>query len=100
MTASTFDALKFNVELRDKTDNYVEELLAKTSRIDIADAAWKQAVRDYPDRIILIRDRAVVLRDSQRPEHPGQGVRAATFEQILGCMFAAAAMVIAIALLV
>jgi hypothetical protein len=58
--------LPYSVELWDDRDMHVEELIALTGDYGIARAAYEEAIRRRPGRIITLRQEARVLADSRR----------------------------------
>jgi hypothetical protein len=56
--------LPYSVELWDDADSYVEELIALTG--DYRVAAFEEAVRRRPGRIITLRQKTRLLADSRR----------------------------------
>jgi hypothetical protein len=58
--------LPFSVELWDEGDTHVEELIALTGDYGIARAAYEEAVKRRPGRIITLRQKTRVLDDSRR----------------------------------
>jgi hypothetical protein len=58
--------LPFSVELWDKNDQCVEELIALTADYGVARAAYEEAIRKRPGRIVTLRQKTRVLADSRR----------------------------------
>ena len=58
--------LPYSVELWDENDNQVEELLALTADYGVARAAYEEAVKRRPGRIVTLRQKTRVLADSRR----------------------------------
>jgi len=58
--------LPYSVELWDENDNQVEELLALTADYGVARAAYEEAVKRRPGRIVTLRRTTRVLADSRR----------------------------------
>jgi hypothetical protein len=58
--------LPFSVELWDKSDQRVEELIALTADYGVAKAAYQEAIRKRPGRIVTLRQKTRVLADSRR----------------------------------
>lgn len=58
--------LPYLVELWDDADMHVEELLALVGDHAIAVAAYKEAVRRRPGKLITLRQKMRVLADSRR----------------------------------
>jgi hypothetical protein len=65
MASGHFD-LPYSVELWDEGDQHVEELIALTGDYSVARAAYEEAVKRRPGRIITLRQKARVLADSRR----------------------------------
>jgi hypothetical protein len=64
-TGRQFD-LPYMVEQWDDADNHVEELIALTGDYRVARAAFDEAVRHRPGRIVTLRQKTRVLADSRR----------------------------------
>jgi hypothetical protein len=60
--------LPYSVELWDDADSHVEELIALTGDYRVARAAFDEAVKRRPGRIITLRQKARLLADSRRYE--------------------------------
>jgi hypothetical protein len=58
--------LPYSVELWDQNDNQVEELIALTADYGVAKAAYEEAVKRRPGRIVTLRQKTRVLADSRR----------------------------------
>ena len=58
--------LPFSVELWDEKDTHVEELIALTGNYRVARAAYEEALKRRPGRIITLRQKTRVLADSRR----------------------------------
>ena len=58
--------LPFSVELWDENDQRVEELIALTADYGSARAAYEEALRKRPGRIVTLRQKTRVLADSRR----------------------------------
>jgi len=58
--------LPYSVELWDQNDNQVEELIALPADYGIARAAYEEAVKRRPGRIVTLRQKTSVLADSRR----------------------------------
>jgi hypothetical protein len=58
--------LPYSVELWDENDNHVEELIALTGDYGVARAAYEEAIRRRPGRIVTLRQKTRVLADSRR----------------------------------
>jgi hypothetical protein len=58
--------LPFSVELWDENDKHVEELIALTGDYAVARAAYDEAIRRRPGRIVTLRQKTRVLADSRR----------------------------------
>jgi hypothetical protein len=57
--------LPYSVELWDDEDTHVEELIALTGDYRVARAAFEEAVKRRPGRIITLRQKARLLADSR-----------------------------------
>ena len=57
--------LPYSVELWDDADSYVEELIALTADYRVARAAFEEAVKRRPGKIITLRQKARLLADSR-----------------------------------
>jgi hypothetical protein len=57
--------LPFSVELWDDSDSHVEELIALTGDFRVARAAYEEAVKRRPGRIITLRQQTRLLADSR-----------------------------------
>jgi hypothetical protein len=64
-TGHHFD-LPYMVEQWDDTDSHVEELIALTGDYRVARAAFAEAVKQRPGRIVTLRQKARLLADSRR----------------------------------
>ena len=62
---SPFD-LPYSVELWDDADRHVEELIALTGDYRVARAAYEEAVKRRPGRIVTLRQKTRLLADSRR----------------------------------
>ena len=58
--------LPYSVELWDDTDSHVEELIALTGDYRVARAAFDEAVKRQPGRIVTLRQKTRLLADSRR----------------------------------
>ena len=58
--------LPYSVELWDDADSHVEELIALTGDYRVARAAFDEAVKRRPGRIVTLRQKTRLLADSQR----------------------------------
>jgi hypothetical protein len=58
--------LPYRVELWDEPDPHVEELIALTTDHAVARAAFTEAVKRRPGKIIILRQKSRVLADSRR----------------------------------
>jgi len=58
--------LPYSVELWDENDNQVEELLALTADYGVARAAYEEAFKRRPGRLVTLRQKTRVLADSRR----------------------------------
>ena len=64
-TGHQFD-LPYSVEQWDDDDKYVEELIALTGDYRVARAAFEEAVKRRPGRIVTPRQKTRLLADSRR----------------------------------
>ena len=64
-TGPPFD-LPYMVEQWDDTDSHVEELIALTGDYRVARAAYEEAVKRRPGRIVTLRQKTRLLADSRR----------------------------------
>jgi hypothetical protein len=64
-TGRQFD-LPYRVEQCDDTDSHVEELIALTGDYRVARAAFEEAVKGRPGRIVTLRQKTRLLADSRR----------------------------------
>ena len=64
-TGHQFD-LPYSVEQWDDDDKYVEELIALTGDYRVARAAFEEAVKRRPGRIVTLRQKTRLLADSRR----------------------------------
>ena len=58
--------LPYSVELWDEADTRVEELIALTGDYNVARAAYQEAIKRRPGRIVTLRQKTRVLADSRR----------------------------------
>ena len=58
--------LPYSVELWDDTDSHVEELIALTGDYRVARAAFEEAVKRWPGRIVTLRQKTRVLAERFR----------------------------------
>ena len=58
--------LPYSVELWDDADSHVEELIALTGDYRVARAAFDEAVKRRPGRIVTLRQKTRLLADSRR----------------------------------
>lgn len=58
--------LPYSVELWDDEDRHVEELIALTGDYRVARAAFEEAVKRRPGRIVTLRQKTRLLADSRR----------------------------------
>jgi len=65
MTGQEHD-LPYRVELWDDNDTHVEELIALVGDHAVARAAYAEAVRRRPGKLITLRQKTRVLADSRR----------------------------------
>jgi hypothetical protein len=66
MATARPDDLPYMVEQWDDADRYVEELIALTGNYRVARAAFAEAARRRPGRIVTLRQRTRLLADSRR----------------------------------
>jgi hypothetical protein len=59
-------ALPYSVELWDDADSHVEELIALTGDYRVARAAFDEAVKRRPGRIVTLRQKTRLLADSRK----------------------------------
>jgi hypothetical protein len=64
-TGRQFD-LPYMVEQWDDADSHVEELIALTGDYRVARAAFEEAVKGRPGRIVTLRQKTRLLADSRR----------------------------------
>ena len=65
-TGRQFD-LPYMVEQWDDSDTHVEELIALTGDYRVARAAFDEAVKHRPSRIVTLRQKTRLLADSRKP---------------------------------
>ena len=58
--------LPYRVELWDQKDTHVEELIALAADHAIARAAFAEALRRRPGKVIILRQKSRVIADSRR----------------------------------
>ena len=58
--------LPYSVELWDDADSHVEELFALTGDYRVARAAFDEAVKHRPGRIVTLRQKTRLLADTRR----------------------------------
>ena len=58
--------LPYSVELWDDADSHVEELIALTGDYRVARAAFDEAVKRRPGRIVTLRQKTRLLADSRQ----------------------------------
>ncbi len=58
--------LPYSVELWDDTDSHVEDLIALTGDYRVARAAFEEAVKRRPGRIVTLRQKTRLLADSRK----------------------------------
>ncbi len=58
--------LPYMVEQWDDTDSHVEELIALTGDYRVARAAFEEAVKGRPGRIVTLRQKTRLLADSRQ----------------------------------
>jgi hypothetical protein len=61
--------LPYKVELWDKTNGFVEEVLAVASNVSIGYAAYYAAARQFPDRHITLRHHNTLVSRWNGPGH-------------------------------
>jgi len=66
-TGHQFD-LPYMVEQWDDADSHVEELIALTGDYRVARAAFEEAVKGRPGRIVTLRQKTRLLADSRRAD--------------------------------
>ena len=66
VVASEAQELPYRIELWDDHDTHVEELIALVADHAVARAAFVEAIRRRPGKIIVLRQRSRVLADSRR----------------------------------
>lgn len=59
--------LPYRIEMWDDGDCHVEQLIALVGDHAVAQAAFAEAVRRRPGRIVTLRQKARVLANSRRP---------------------------------
>jgi hypothetical protein len=64
--ADQYEKWPYRLEMWDEQDNRVEELIALLADHAVARAAFLEAVKRRPDRIITLRQKSRVLVDSRR----------------------------------
>ena len=64
-TGRQFD-LPYSVEQWDDTDSHVEELIALTGDYRVARAAYEEAVKRRPGRIVTLRQKTRLLADGRK----------------------------------
>ena len=57
---------QYRLEMWDDRDSHVEELIALVADHAVARAAFAEAVRRRPGRVIILRQKSRVLADSRR----------------------------------
>jgi hypothetical protein len=65
--------LPYSVELWDDADSHVEELIALTGDYRVAKAAFDEAMKQRPGRIITLRQKTRLLADSRRSSRSQHG---------------------------
>ena len=58
--------LPYSVELWDDADSHVEEVIALTGDYRVARAAFDEAVKRRPGRIVTLRQKTRLLADSRK----------------------------------
>jgi len=66
MAAGHHFDLPYSVELWDEGDTRVEELIALTGDYNVARAAYQEAIKRRPGRIVTLRQKTRVLADIRR----------------------------------
>src|SRR6185369_17235997 len=66
MAAGHHFDLPYSVELWDEGDTRVEELIALTGDYNVARAAYEEAMKRRPGRIVTLRQKTRVVADSRR----------------------------------
>ena len=66
MAADNEFDLPYSVELWDEGDTRVEELIALTADYNVARAAYEEAMKRRPGRIVTLRQKTRVVADSRR----------------------------------
>jgi hypothetical protein len=66
MAAGHLSDLPYSVELWDENDQHVEELIALTGDYGVARAAFEEAIKRRPGRIVTLRQKTRLLADSRR----------------------------------
>jgi hypothetical protein len=61
-----YEEWPYRLEMWDEQDNRVEELIALVADHAVARAAFSEAVKRRPGRIITLRQKSRVLADSRR----------------------------------
>jgi hypothetical protein len=64
----THHLMAWGVELWDDEDRHVEELIALTGDYRVAKAAFDEAVKHRPGRIVTLRQKTRLLADSRRKQ--------------------------------
>ena len=59
--------LPYSIELWDDTDSHVEELIALIGDYRVARAAFDEAIKERPGRIVTLRQKTRLLADSRKP---------------------------------
>jgi hypothetical protein len=62
------DDLPYRVEQWGDTDSHVEELIALTGDYRVGRAAFEEAVKRRPGRIVMLRQKTRLLADSRKRE--------------------------------
>ena len=60
---SELDAFLFRVEVWSFNDDHVDELMAVVKNVMVARAAYEAALQERPDRIVRLRNKAMVLAE-------------------------------------
>ena len=76
--------LPFSVELWDENDRRVEELIALTADYGVARAAYDEAIRKRPGRIVTLRQKTRILADSRRQTRLGSTSATTAVTKMMG----------------
>ena len=61
------DAFLFRVEVWSFNDDHVDELMAVAKNVMVARAAYEAALKERPDRIVRLRNKAMILAERFPP---------------------------------